>query len=400
MKKIMQINITCGVGSTGTIASELYEASVDAGFEARFAYSVYKPTLKSAFRIESRFQNYLRRALNKFFGVQQRHSDAGTKRLIRYIKKEKPDLIHLHNVQQNSVDYKLFFGFLKTADIPIIFTLHDCWAFTGGCYHFTKVKCEKYTTGCNNCLFKKPFDDLKRTTEESYLIKKELIGGNDNIRVVCVSKWLKICATESYMGRMKYLPITIYNGINTDVFYPREVLSLKDKYNLKDEFVILGVASFWDNRKNLKLFYEIADIMPNARVILVGRCFGATDTNNGKIIFAGSIADKQLLAEYYSLADVYINASIEETFGMTTAEALACGTPAIVFNSSACPEVVDEKTGLVIDYEMDELVKAVNTIKTNGKKSYSEACVDRITELFSDKTMQEKYIDLYKKVLL
>ena len=135
MGKIMQINLTCGVGSTGRLAMMLHDESINKGYESRFAYSTFKPILSSAFKIETRFQNYMRRGLNKYIGKKQIHSTPGTNRLIRYIEKENPNLIHIHNIHLNSVNYIILFEYLNKKQIPIVYTLHDCWSFTGGCYH-------------------------------------------------------------------------------------------------------------------------------------------------------------------------------------------------------------------------------------------------------------------------
>ena len=400
-KKIMQINITCGVGSTGRLSESLFYATKDKGYDVCFAYSTFNPTIKNAFRIENKFQNYLRRGLNRYFGYRQKHSIFGTKRLIRYIKREKPDLIHVHNVQQNAVDYRLFFDYLKKSGIPIVFTLHDCWSFTGGCYHFTQIGCNLYESGCKSCLANKTFDDVKISPEESYSIKGKLIGGNDNIYPVCVSDWLRIEATKSYMGRMKNPPITIYNGIDISTFYPRQSDKLKDLGVNKSEFVILGVASFWNENKGLSLFIELSKKLDfEFKIILVGNGLDSVKAlNDERFIILDRTDGVSELAEIYSVADVFINASLEETFGLTTAEALACGTPAIVFNSTACPEVIDKKTGVIAEYGVSGLISAIMEIKKNGKAFYSKNCVKRVEENFTKEKMNERYLQVYGNIL-
>lgn len=397
----MQINITCGVGSTGKISEAIYYATLEKGYDADFAYSAFKPTIKKAFRIETKIQNYIRRVLNKFFGKKQKHSNAGTKRLIKNIKRQKPDLIHVHNVQQNSVNYQLFFDFLKESNIPVVYTLHDCWAFTGGCYHFTKKNCELYQSGCDNCLNKKSLDDLTISPTQAFSIKKELIGENKNIFPVCVSKWLCEVAKKSYVGNMKNLPITIYNGIDTKIFSPKKVDKLQN-YGIKDgTFVILGIASYWNENKGVSLFLELINkIEFPIKIILVGGNLEPIKRlNDSRFILIDRTESAKELAEIYSIADVFINTSLEETFGLTTAEALACGTPAIVFNSTACPEVIDEKTGIVIPYDIDALVNAVCKIEQKGKEYYSKNCRGRVVNLFTKERMVSDYLELYEDVL-
>lgn len=396
--KIMQINITCGRGSTGKLSQALYEASILEGYEARFAYSAYTPTLKEAFSIESKLQNYLRRGLNRYLGRKQKHSTPGTKRLIRYIKREKPDLIHLHNVQQNSVNYHLLFKFLKESGIPVVYTLHDCFAFTGGCFYFTEMNCDGYKTGCNDCPVSYKLDDRTCPAEKAYISKKELLGSNNNVYTVCVSQWLRDCATASYMGEMKHPPVTIYNGINTALFNPRENSIRKELGIPENSFVIFSAAYVWDARKNPELFLQLSKkLAEDVTIVLVGQ--GLENVNAPNIIRLNRTESQDELARLYSAADVFINASMEETFGLTTAEALACGTPAIVFNSTACPEIVDEHTGIVAEHTVDGLLKAVQQIREKGKDAYRDACVKRVKENFDETRMVNEYLALYGRIL-
>lgn len=398
MKKIMQINITCGRGSTGKLSQALYEASILEGYEARFAYSAYTPTLKEAFSIESKLQNYLRRGLNRYFGRKQKHSTPGTKRLIRYIKREKPDLIHLHNVQQNSVNYHLLFKFLKESGIPVVYTLHDCFAFTGGCFYFTEMNCNGYKTGCRDCPVPFELDDRTCSAEKAYKSKSERLGGNDNVHLVCVSRWLRDCAAASYMGKMKHPPVTIYNGINTAFFYPRESNVRKELGIPENHFVIFSAAYVWDARKNPRLFLELSKkLAEDITIVLVGQ--GLENINAPNIIRLNRTESQDELARLYSAADVFINASMEETFGLTTAEAMACGTPAIVFNSTACPEIVDEQTGIVAEHSADGLLQAVLQIREKGKEAYQDACVKRVKENFDETRMVKEYLALYGRIL-
>ncbi len=400
MPKIMQINITCGIGSTGRLSQMLYETSIKNGYEARFAYSAFEPKIANAFPIENKFQNYLRRGLNKFFGSKHLHSKPGTRRLIRYIKKESPDLIHLHNIQQNSTDYRLLFEFLKHSNIPVVYTLHDCWSFTGGCYHFTAAGCTKYRDGCVNCPKNHKLDDVTLDSSSQYNAKSELISKNDNIRIICVSNWLRNVAETSYMGKMYHPPQTIHNGIDCSVFFPHNPAKFREKYNLKDTFLILGVSSYWTEEKGIRIFSDLADrLQAPYKICLVGTCDSKLLDDDDRFILIKRTDNIEQLSEIYSAADVFVNASIEETFGLTTAEALACGTPAIVFNSTACPEVVDSKSGIVCEIGVEPLARAVDEIRIRGKSTYSSACVERIRNNFTKEIMLNKYFELYYKLI-
>lgn len=400
MDKIMQINITCGVGSTGRLAMMLYDESINKGYESRFAYSAFNPTLSSAFRIETRFQNYMRRGLNKYIGKKQAHSTPGTKRLIRYIEKENPNLIHIHNIQQNSVNYITLFEYLKKKQIPIIYTLHDCWSFTGGCYHFIKLQCDRYKNGCNNCPDKSVVDDITIGTGKSYEIKRNLIGGNQNIHITCVSNWLRESAQSSYMSKMDDVR-TIYNGIDTSIFKPT-ISNMRDKLGIsKTDFVILGIASYWDERKGLDVFRKLKDTLTdNEKIVLVG--LNEKQINDTKGFAYGLKRTDSLLelVELYSCADVFVNASTEETFGLTTVEAMACGTPVIVYNSTASPELVSSDTGFVLESnDIKEINRAIKEVKIKGKAHYTKRCVEHVKKNFDKNIMVENFIDLYRSVL-
>lgn len=401
MKKIIQINVTCGRGSTGKLAQSLYEGSVNAGFEARFAYAEFTPTIPEAFRIETNMQCVLRKARNRLFGRKQSHSKAGTKRLLRYLDQEKPDLVHLHNIHHNATCYPMLFSYLKEKKIPTVFTLHDCWAFTGGCYYFTRKHCEGYKTGCTDCLLPCQRDDVAFVAAEGYQRRKDLMADNGDLYPVCVSKWLRDVALESYMGNMKNPPQTIYNGIDTELFSPKESC-IRQKFGIPEDcFVVLGVAAYWsEDRKGLPLLLNLRKKLPqDAVLVLVG---GDLDSVKGKyenLVCIERTENQEQLAQLYSTADVFVNSSPEETFGMTTAEALACGTPAVVFDSTACPEIVDENTGIIAENTAESVLQAVLEIKDKGKDAYSNHCVERVRACFGEDRMVEEYLALYRRVL-
>lgn len=398
MKKILQVNITCGRGSTGKLAQILYCKSQEFGYEARFAYSAYTPTIADAFRIETKLQNIIRRGLNKYIGRKQRHSNAGTKRLIKYIEREKPSLIHLHNIQQNSVNYIMLFEYLKRTNIPTVYTIHDCFPITGGCFGFKEYECEQYKSGCLNCMMKVHPDDITKASSEAYRIKQKLIGENDNIYPVCVSDWLRSCAVSSYMGRMSNAAITIHNGISTNNFSPK-ASNIRAQYGISpNAFVILGVASYWTVQKGLDLMMGLSKMIPdNTVMVLVGA--GANQIDSKNVVCIDYVDGQEKLARLYSAADVYLSTSMQETFGLTIAEAMACGTPSIVMNSTACPEIVDEATGIVVERDCNQILEAIMTVMKNGKETYSSSCVKRAKDCFDENRMAEQYCELYRSIL-
>ncbi len=397
-KKVLQINITCGYGSTGRLTQELHYYLQDKGYSSYIAYSAYESDLKESFKIENTFENHLRRVLNRYIGRKYGHSSLGTGRLIRRIKKLKPDLIHLHNIHQNSLDFPRLFKFLKEYKAPIIYTLHDCWAFTGGCYHFTNLNCDGYQYGCQpHCkMDRKNWDVANKKPAAVLEEKKKALFALDRLQIVCVSKWLKDSAEDSYMKEL--YPQVIYNGIDTDIFKPVKN-NLRDKLGIKeDEFIILGVANHWSKEKGLDIFFQLAEVLKAPyKILLVGLI---KETCPSNILTIPRTDYRHTLARIYSTGDLFLNASKEEAFGLTAVEAMACGTPVVAYPTTACKEVVGINTGIVLNsFELSELLEAIKEISIRGKAFYSSHCIEHVNQFFTKEEMLKKYLNLYENFI-
>lgn len=398
---ILQINITCGYGSTGKIVVDLHNQLIEQGFHSRIAYAAYSSRIKESFRIETVFQNYLRRGCNRYLGRKYVHSSLGTYRLIRKIKRIHPDLIHLHNIQQNSVHFPMLLQFLSKYQVPVVYTLHDCWPFTGGCYHFTELNCDGYRMGCPNNDCKLPKEErylCNKSPEQNYDEKKRALWNIKQIRLICVSNWLKSCAMQSFM---KDMPMeVIHNGIDLNLFKPVNSNKRAEYHILEEEFIILGVANHWDNKKGLDLFLSLSNyLQPPYRIVLIGSMVDLR--NYERIITIDRTADVRELVAWYSCADVLLNGSKEETFGLVSAEAMACGTPVISYNSTACAEIMGEETGILLETDQyEELLNAILNIRKCGKRNYSNHCINHIRTNFSKEASLRKYLEVYQEMLV
>lgn len=396
--KILQINSVCGSGSTGRLAVQISDYLNKNDIENYIAYGFGASDRPNTFRFGNSIDAHLHSFLSRKLGWQGKMSHFTTWRLIRYIEHINPDIVHLHNIHGHYLNYNMLFRYLKKKNCEVVWTFHDCWPVTGKCAYFTEAKCEKWKTECFDCpqLDRYPNSDRDRS-RKSFIEKKAAFSSIEKLHIVTVSNWLKSVAEESFLGKKDIR--CIYNGINTELFSYRES-SIREEFKLQNKFIILGVASVWNKRKGLEHFIELSKLLKNDEVILlIGVTAEQQKSLPAKVIGIPTVKEQTDLAEWYSAADVYINFSIEETFGLVVAEAMACGTPAIVMNSTACPEVLSEECGFVAEpTEINSIYEAIEQIRINGKDFYSIKCRERITGLFSLEKMQKEYFQLYQKL--
>lgn len=393
--KVLQINSVCGVGSTGRIATDIDSQLRKNNIESYIAYGRETSINNDhIMKIGSKLDYYLHGCFTRLFDTHAiLGSGRATMHLINKIKKIDPDVIHLHNLHGYYINIKILFNYLKESGKPVVWTLHDCWSFTGHCAHFSYVQCNKWHDGCHDCPRKKgyPGSFLFDHSKQNYEKKRELFTSLDNMTIVTPSQWLANLVQSSYLN--KYPVRVIPNGIDLNVFKPTES-DFRERNSLQDKFIILGVANGWGERKGFHYFLELADILNDSYMIaLVGltkkqkeklpkRIFGITRTNNVKE-----------LAKIYSSADVFVNPTLEDNFPTTNLEALACGTPVITFETGGSVECVDDSCGFVVEKgNITELMEAIKKINDNN---YSiECCLER-AKLFDKCKMVANYKELY-----
>jgi len=398
--KILQINITSNWGSTGHIVEDIGSLIKINNGCSYVAYGRYS-SLSSLENIKIGNKNdiYFHILQTRIFDKHGLASTNATKKLIKQLDSIKPDIIHLHNIHGYYLNYKLLFNYLSQINIPIVWTLHDCWAYTGHCAYYTYVKCNLWKTGCHHCPQKEkyPTSWLRDRSYQNFLDKKVTFTMIENMTIVPVSNWLAKEVKESFLK--KYPLKVIHNGIDLKTFHP--LIVDKNKYGLKNKFIILGVASSWDKRKGLDDFIHLNHLLSsNYKIILIGLSQNQINKLPEGIIGLKRTNNIQELVEYYSVADVYINFSVEETFGMTTCESLACGTPVIVYNSTACPEIVSNGTGYITEpHDFKRIIQSIKLIEKKGKTSYQKACIERVQKLYDKKLCYSQYIELYKSLI-
>ncbi len=400
--KILQISPEGNFGSVGTIAEQIGELIIQNGYQSYIAIGNSKFKSSSIlYKIGNIINRIMHAIETRIFDNNGLGSRTSTKNLIKWIENLNPDLIHIHQLHGYFINYKVLFEYLRTTKIPIVLTLHDCWTFTGHCAYFESINCVKWKTHCNNCelLNDYPKSLIFDNSFNNFILKKNLFTSVNNLTITTVSNWLSDKVSESFL---KHIPRqVIYNGVDINLFNSinRDTNKVFDS---DKKFVVLGVASPWNERKGLNDFIELAQILDDdVIIVLIGLNKKQIKSMPKNIIGLPKVKDKNVLAMHYKSANLFLNLSIAETFGLTTIEAMACGTPVVVYNSTACPEIIGDGTGYVVDkYDFVKINKIINKIKNNADYNlHSNACVDWVKKKFSSKERYQEYIDLYNKLL-
>lgn len=393
--KVLQINIF-GNLSTGRIAVDIYRTLISEGYQGTIAFARNNvPDDVSYIRIGNNFSIYCDGMLTRLTDRAGFFSQNATRKLIEEIQEYDPDIIHLHNLHGYYINLEILFEFLKQYKKPVIWTLHDCWSFTGHCCYYSMVGCKKWIDGCYNCeqIHAYPKSLFIDNSKKNYRDKKNIFTSVPNLVLVTVSNWLREEVKKSFL---KNFPCTtIYNGIDLNVFKPTES-DFRRRYGIENKVVILGVASTWDVRKGLNDFIELSYLLGEEyKIVVVGVSKKEKEKLPESILGIERTNSVSELAEIYTAADVFFNASIEETFGLPTVEAMACGTPVIVYDCTALPEVVNNQCGFVVkEHDLETVVECIKKREIFSKKNIIENA-----SRYSKQIMAMNYLNLYRKYI-
>ncbi len=354
--KFLLINSVCGVRSTGRICTDIATEYEKNGHEVKIAYgreTVPEQFEKYAVRIGTDLDNKISAIHTR---VTDRHGFANkraTKAFLKWAAEYDPDVLWLHNLHGYYINIEMLFTWVKTRpNMQVKWTLHDCWAFTGHCAYFSYVNCNKWQTECGNCPQKDqyPKTSILDSSRNNFIDKEKLFTGIKNMTLITPSKWLANLVRQSFLS--EYPVEVVYNRIDTAVF-KHTPSDFKERYGLRGKTVVLGVASVWERRKGLDDFIKLSKSLGEEyAVVLVGVDDAQKTSLPPNVIGIKRTNSPRELAEIYTAADVFVNASREETFGLTTLEALSCGTPVVVYKETACEEVVNmfaDGWGQVVD---------------------------------------------------
>lgn len=397
--KILQIN-SYNFGSTGNIMADIARTARERGMECVTACpdgrSMRLRKLEDHRFIGTRLGRNLHIALAELTGLNGCFSTVDTWLFLRRVRKMKPDVIHLHNLHNCYINLPMLFRFLKRSSIPVVWTLHDCWAFTGKCPHFDMAGCDRWKTGCHHCPQLSDYPAARvDATERMWKWKRKWFTMPENMTIVTPSSWLADLARQSYLG--KYPVRVIPNGTDLSVFQPVSGTFRRD-HGLEDRYIVLGVAFDWGRRKGLDVFTELARRLDKRyQIVLVGTNEEINRRLPENVLSIHRTADPGELAQIYTAADVFVNPTREEVLGMVNIEALACGTPAVTFRTGGSPECLDESCGAVVEKDDIDALEA-QIVRICTEKPYArEDCV-RAARCFDKQARFGDYCRLYEEL--
>ena len=395
--KLVQIN-TVSNGSIGKIMKEIQIEAEKQGFETISFVGRRKVYVEAKCeKFGNPISFWIHVIINTLFDKQGYGSLIQTKKLIKRLRQEKPEILHLHNLHGYYLNLPIFVKYLKEEYKGRLFwTFHDCWPFTGHCPYFTMAECDKWKSGCMKCpnKGKYPISWGLDCSKNNYKEKKEWFSNLHNLEIIVPSKWMKELVEQSFM---KEYPIHIIpNGIDKKIFFPREDSDIYLKYGISSEKkILLGVADFWSERKGISDFLELADRLPEKyHIVLVGRNKDRNISRYQNITGIPYTENAKELAELYSRAYVFINPSREESFSVVTVEAISCGTPVIALDTSAVKELVEEGSGVILhNHAAMDYLRALEMIEKN---EFDKKQIENYALKFSKENMTEKILDLYR----
>lgn len=387
--KIAQICTNVMSGSVGSIVRNICDGIKESDNEYLICYGRGKqPDGYNSYKFDNKIDIYIHVILARLFDSDGLHSKRATKRLINKLNDFKPDVVHIHCLHGYYINYPLLVEYLNKHNVKVVWTMHDCWSFTGHCCYFDMIKCEKWKYNCNNCMQKHSYPKSIGFDNSKYnfnLKKKILLSFNtDNLIIVSPSNWLKSLIKESFLRQ--YNCLIINNGIDTSLF---------NKKDIKKERIILGVASIWDKRKGLEDFIELKKfLLDEYKIKIIGVTKKQKELlqhNNIQAIERTSSVHE--LVEEYNKALVLFNPTYEDNFPTVNLEAVSCGTPVITYRTGGSPEfLVDDSYGFVVDYK--DYKSIVNIIKKiHENKEIKKA------KIYDKAIMVKKYLKIYESCL-
>lgn len=396
--KVLQVNAVCGNCSTGKIAVDLYNVLEEKGHDCIIAYGRRgAPEGVKTIKICGKINNLFHIGISMIFDNSAFLSSIATKKLIKKIEEYNPDIIQLHSLLGYYINIEILLKYLAKLNKPVVYTMHNCWAITGHCTYFDYAKCDKWKTGCEKCPQKMTYPPslIFDNSKKNYIKKDKLFNDIKDLTLVTPSQWLADLVKQSYL-KNKDIKV-INNGINLENFKPTYG-DFRKKYNIENKFIVLGVASVWEQRKGLESFIRLSKKLgEDYKIVLVGLNKKQLKQIPKNIIGISRTENIQQLAEIYTTADIFFNPTYEENFPTTNLESIACGTPIITYKTGGSVESIDKEWGYIVEQgDVETVVKILEKLKGTDKKT--KQCLES-SKKYDKRLKFEEYIELYKTIL-
>ena len=407
MKRLLQINPVLRVNtSTGRIMQEIGELAMQNGWESYIAYSYgrdgIKPCKSQLIPVGNKWSVAWHGLETRLFDRHGLASDGATRKFVRQIEELGPDVIHIHNIHGYFLNYKILFDFLAHSGIPVVWTIHDCWLYTGHCYYYSFAQCNRWQSGCNHCPQKKDFPAswLFDRSQRNYADKKKAFTSlsAEQLTIVPVSEWIREEMQKSFLKDFRFR--VIHNGINTEVFNVCDSEKVRAAYQLGDKHILLGVASIWSREKGLFDFIEMAGMLNKDEVIvLVGVKPEEKKLLPANVVGIARTENISQLAELYAAADAFINPTWQDNYPTVNLEAMACGTPVVTYRTGGSVEAVTGDLGFIVEQgDVKSLLEAARMVSRCGKEYYRKRCREYAWTYFRKEDRYADYLKLYDEV--
>ena len=407
MKKLLQINPVVRVStSTGRIMQEIGELAMRNGWESYVAYSKGRDGIRTCashtIPVGNKWDTWMHGLETRLLDRHGLASVSVTYDFIKHLKEISPDIVHIHNIHGYFLNYPVLFEYLSKSGIPVVWTVHDCWLYTGHCYYYSYIQCNKWESGCGDCPQKRKFPAswwLDRSAR-NYQDKQEAFTSMPygKLTIVPVSDWIRGEMSRSFLKDYPFR--VIHNGIDTEVFTVYGADEVKRKYGWQGKHVLLGVASIWSEEKGLPDFIKLAQqLRDDEMIVLVGVTEEQKSQLPQNVYGIRRTENIRELAQLYSAADVFVNPTWQDNYPTVNLEAIACGTPVVTYRTGGSVEAVTEDTGFIVEQgDVKGLLDSVRVIEQYGKHYYADRCRKYALANFRKEDRYADYLKLYEEL--
>lgn len=399
--RVLQINAVYGVGSTGVIVEDLHRLSKEEGIESYVAYSTTnKEKVDNGYEIGGPVGKKAHALMTRITGKQGYYSHLATRDLLKELDRIQPDIVHLHNLHSNYIHLNMLLDYLAQHNIATVVTLHDCWFYTGGCFHYTSAECSKWKAKCGNCPNQKN-EVIKHIMDPSRKVlrdRKKYFAKIKRLYAVGVSQWIEQEAKQTIFHNAR--STHIYNGVDLEFFQPVDS-DFRDRYGLQGKFLVLGMANKFFQSVNKETFDMIVSgLRIDERLVIVGCSKRQMMELPEKVIGIPYIRDRKTLREVYSACDVFVNCTREESLSLVNVEAQACGTPVITYSNTGVIETVDGVASVAVENGNPlKILEAIEIVRGKDRDMLRKKCVQWVASRFDLRENYKQYITLYNSIL-